>query len=94
MALARAVRMTVVGAEFIACSIRVVPLLSGASGRGEAAARGVGIRVVEHVAGSLAGADRQDERCAGAGIAYRDPGPTVDRRPPQADLEADAGAAV
>ena len=94
VALARAARMTVVGAEFIAFSIGMVPRLRGVGGGRDAAPGGVGVWVVEHVACPFAGGDGQDEPGVGPDIAYGNPGPTVGGRPPQPDLDAGAGAAV
>ena len=68
--------------------------LRGASGGGDAAAGSVGVGVLEHVAGPFAGGDGQDELGVGAGVAHGDPRPAVGGRPPQADLDAGAAAAV
>src|SRR6266536_3382011 len=89
-ALARTARGTVVDAEFMASSKDVAPRSRGAGKGGDAAAGGVGVGVVEHVAGPLTGQDGQHESGGGAGIAHGDPGPVVDRRPPQADLNVAA----
>ena len=57
----------------------VVPRLRGAGRGGDAAVGGVGVRVVEHLACPLSGADSQHSG-AGADIAHRRPG--TDRRGP------------
>src|SRR6478735_6300303 len=86
--------VTVAGAVVMAVSVDVVPRLGGAVGGGDVAAGGVGVGVVEHVAGPFAVEDGQDEPGAGAGVAHGDPGRTVGGRPPQADLDTGAGAGV
>src|SRR5262249_50947530 len=77
-----------------------ISVLLAISGRGRAAscadapAGGIGIGVVEHVAGPLAGAHGQLERGVGSGIAHGDPGPAAGGGPPQADLDAGTAPAM
>lgn len=68
--------------------------LRGASSSRDAVAGCVRVRVLEHVAGALAGEDGQHEVGVLTDIAYFDPGSSVGGRPPQADLDAGAAPAM